>query len=323
MSTIITDNPYTFTVADNMNINAVFENDTCRINAYCFNARFLMNLNTTQINATGSGDYTTGSSCTVNFTGSSSSSYNYFVGWYDFETGEKLSTSKSYTFTVSKSQDLYAVFGNNDSTSSTQFGSGSKLWSVWGKNSSRSFRFTATDINGNTQTQTGNTTYSAGGGKNCRFSNLPYIPDTKYLSAVQTGSIGDANAIPCETPFNLIYDENNRLLSRGIMMNSFTDTYDTAWIFGPRQGSTIYIDNEFPFESSTVNRNQCNVMALYFTQHTAPNFNIKLNLATGVSYSTPFKGMYVPSDGVGYDNDWLAANFTYPSLPTINRVRMR
>lgn len=48
MSTIITDNPYTFTVADNMNINAVFENAGAIIKP----------LNTTYLKGGGSTGYT-------------------------------------------------------------------------------------------------------------------------------------------------------------------------------------------------------------------------------------------------------------------------
>ena len=319
MSTIITDNPYTFTVADNMNINAVFEDDVCVINAYIFNPSHTITADTTKINTTGSGTYNPGDSCTLNITGTQASTYSYFIGWYDFETGEKVSTNKSYTFTVSKSQDLYALMGYTENTSSTSQGNGYVYWSITSNTNNKTITLDATDIYGNSTSET-ETPSSSSGAASRKYTNLPYIPDTKYLDITQ--STTDSRLYShCLNPFNLIHDQNHPLKTNGVFMMGLSNTSQRIWMFGPKEGDTIYLDSEFPFKRNSTN--EANIQYLYFTQHTAPNFNIKMNLTPGSMYSDAFVGIYVPTDGVGYDSDWRTANFTYSTTPAIYKNRMR
>lgn len=329
MSTIITDNPYTFTVADNMNINAVFENDTCRINAYIYytdtttqaggvDTSSFNNPKTTSTYATtGSGNYNIGDSCTV--VANIQSGREPFIGWYDLETGVKLSTSKSYTFTVSKSQDLYALLGY------TTTGNGAGVIS-FSENRSCTYSLTGTDVYGNATTQSASCTYSSGGGTKANFTNLPKIPDVMYLDFNSVSDNNTAATFRNTTLFNLIHNEDHPLNTRGIFaFNDYNSTLRTnirGWFFGPREGSTIYLSSEYPFTNSKSSY-KTTPQQLSFTQHTAPNFNIKLNCNNLISESLPLSWLYVPKDGVGYDNDWIDANFTYTTRPTIVKVRFR
>lgn len=104
MSTIITDNPYTFTVLDNMNINAVFEDDiVINLDYYPYltssvGRSITKTINGSQITLT----YDRGSAT------SSSPAYT-FLAWADTNTGAILSTSNPYTFTGSGTINITAL----------------------------------------------------------------------------------------------------------------------------------------------------------------------------------------------------------------------
>lgn len=112
MSTIITQNPYTFTVSDNMNINAVFENSTVKIDTYLFPGASLSYSPLPTL--TGAGEYNIGDTCTLQYTYTGSAYLFDFLGWVDFENGTILSTNKTYSFTVSGNKTIYCVLGAGD-----------------------------------------------------------------------------------------------------------------------------------------------------------------------------------------------------------------
>lgn len=313
MSTIITQNPYTFTVEDNMNINAVFEDNTYTINAYIFSPTYTPSWTTSQLKANGSGTYSPGETCSLSLGGTNASNINYFAGWYDFETGEKISTSKNYTFTPTKSQDIYGVCGNDDTGG---FINGYKRVGLKTGTVGLNYTLTATDVNENTTTQT-NSGSTSSGEITVLFSSLPYISDIKYLSFKKNSGYDVKTYI--YAPFNLIHDQDHPLDCEYVSNSGLvgTSTYVYGWMFGPREGSTIYLAKADPNFTTDTYTNR--VELLVFTQHTAPNFNIKMNITRYSNFNT----IYVPSDGVGYNNDWIDANFTYNTRPTITKKRFR
>ena len=329
MSTIITDNPYTFTVEDNMNINAVFEDNTYTINAYMFNTTSMafagalpypstFTGDTTKKNfyTTGSGVYTPGQSCTLNAT--IVSGHGDFRGWYDIDTGECVSTSKSFTFTPTKSSDLYAVFGGNDLSAN-----GGKYVSLTRNYATCTFNLRGTSVDGTTATQSKTINSN---NITAEFTSLPLLKDLKYLDFLSISSQINTYSFPNNVGFNLIHDENHPLKAPCIFneesYNSTLGKTICIWKFGPRE-TTIYLDSEYPFKGSN---NSSAISELLFTSHNAPNFNIKLNCINPNpdqgSY-TDIKWIYVPNDGVGYNNDWIDANFTYNTRPTIYKIRLR
>ena len=106
MSTIITDNPYSFTVADNMNINAVFENAEYTINTTMF--PLVPDNVSRSITKTKSGN-----SITLQYsTNTTSESIYRFCGWVDIDNRTILSTSNPYTFTPDKDMNIAAFTGS-------------------------------------------------------------------------------------------------------------------------------------------------------------------------------------------------------------------
>ena len=94
MSTIITDNPYTFTVSDNMNINAVFEDDytiTTGMYPLAFESQGGRKVEVSSVSG--------GVSVYFNPGTSSNSMYKNFLAWADGNTKEILSTDNPYVFT--------------------------------------------------------------------------------------------------------------------------------------------------------------------------------------------------------------------------------
>jgi hypothetical protein len=117
MSTIITDNPYTFTVADNMNINAVFENAEYNINTSMFPLH-TSSSDVRTITKTKNGD----GSITLEYSRSGSMPTNiptYFAAWANESDGTILSTSNPYTFTPTEDMNIVAIAGNKPAPSST------------------------------------------------------------------------------------------------------------------------------------------------------------------------------------------------------------
>ena len=124
MSTIITDNPYTFTVSDNMNINAVFENNTATIHVcnWCPSGLNSLSSSDTKPTITGTGTYNIGDTCTLTYTVANSYSRFSFLAWADPETKTILSTSSTYSFTVSGDKTIYVINkaqGQQDSTNTS------------------------------------------------------------------------------------------------------------------------------------------------------------------------------------------------------------
>ena len=119
MSTIITDNPYTFTVADNMNINAVFEDDIV-INLDYF--PYLISSVGRSITKT-----VNGSSITLEYnrgSASTSSPAYTFLAWANTDTGAILSTSNPYTFTGSGTINITALTTDGINTTSKTYSLG-------------------------------------------------------------------------------------------------------------------------------------------------------------------------------------------------------
>lgn len=110
MSTIITQNPYSFTVADNMNINAVFENAEYTINTTMF-PLFPDSSVSRSITKTKSGD-----SITLEYSSNSTTYIYTFRGWLDIDNRTILSTSNPYTFTPDRDMNIAAFTGNPNFT---------------------------------------------------------------------------------------------------------------------------------------------------------------------------------------------------------------
>lgn len=124
MSTIITDNPYTFTVADNMNINAVFENNTATIHVcnWCPCGTDSFSSSDTRPIITGTGTYNIGDTCTLTYTCANSYSRFEFLAWADFENKTILSTNSTYSFTVSGDKTIYVINRGGGSLDATYSG---------------------------------------------------------------------------------------------------------------------------------------------------------------------------------------------------------
>jgi hypothetical protein len=117
MSTIITDNPYTFTVADNMSINAVFEDDiVINLDYFPYLTSSVGRSITKTIN---------GSSITLQYNRGSaetSSPAYTFLAWANTDTGAILSTSNPYTFTGSGTINITALTTDGTNTTSKTYG---------------------------------------------------------------------------------------------------------------------------------------------------------------------------------------------------------
>lgn len=107
MSTIITQNPYSFTVADNMNINAVFENAEYTINTTMF--PLVPDNVSRSITKTKSGD-----SITLQYSTNNTSAIYVFCGWLDIDNRTILSTSNPYTFTPDRDMNIAAFTGSSN-----------------------------------------------------------------------------------------------------------------------------------------------------------------------------------------------------------------
>lgn len=107
MSTIITDNPYTFTVSDNMNINAVFEDDytiTTGMYPLAFESQGGRKVEVSSVSG--------GVSVYFNPGTSSNSMYKNFLAWADGNTKEILSTDNPYVFTPTGDMYIVALTGD-------------------------------------------------------------------------------------------------------------------------------------------------------------------------------------------------------------------
>lgn len=107
MSTIITQNPYTFTVADNMNINAVFEDDyiiTTGMYPLAYTSQGGRKVEVSSVSG--------GVSVYFNPGTSSNSMYSHFLAWADGNTKEILSTDNPYVFTPTGDMYIVALTGD-------------------------------------------------------------------------------------------------------------------------------------------------------------------------------------------------------------------
>ena len=288
MSTIITDNPYTFTVSDNMNINAVFENNTANITVYKYPS--LSTGLEVNISVSGGGTKIVGSTCTLTAT-TTSSFYNKFV-WLDLETGDTLGTGSTYTFTVSKDQTIYCA------TARTDGGAGK---AVFQSTSGSPIQFTLTKHDG-----TSFTVNAPSSGSTIQTSADQW--EIKYISFPSDTS-GGPRYLEFGFPFNLIWDSSHPLGKNNwgdnMRGNYFINNSGTTFIaFGPRNGETIYLKSSTPwtYQSNTPKQ-------IFFQQKYAPDFNVQMDIPTGVS-------VHYPSYGVGYNSDWVSRNFK-SNTPTL------
>ena len=107
MSTIITQNPYSFTDADNMNINAVFEDDytiTTGMYPLAFTAQGGRKVEVSSVSGGVSIYFDKGTS--------TKKMYNHFLAWADGNTKEILSTDNPYTFTPTGDMYIVALTGD-------------------------------------------------------------------------------------------------------------------------------------------------------------------------------------------------------------------
>lgn len=109
MSTIITQNPYTFTVSDNMNINAVFEDDytiTTGMYPLAFESQGGRKVEVSSVSGGVSVYFDKGTS--------TRSMYNHFLAWADGNTKEILSTDNPYVFTPTGDMYIVALTGDEN-----------------------------------------------------------------------------------------------------------------------------------------------------------------------------------------------------------------
>jgi hypothetical protein len=290
MSTIITDNPYTFTVADNMNINAVFEDDVYRVNVYMYPKYYDYNGTLTS-----SKNYSGGSNCTLTYTSSSDLSRKVF-GWYDLDTGELLrENSNTYSFTVNSNKNIIAAVGHTDGLK----GNADDYESFSSANQ------TVIDVNGNTITyvKDGNSYYYGDAWK------------VKYFKYTGTGySYNNYKNTPLFW-FNQIHNSSYPLQNaryRDTGWKNRADTYCVA--FGPFVGDTIYIDSVWSTSSGMASIYQ---MDFYFSSPIAPTLSNKILLGT---YSHT---IYYPSYGIGYDTTWKNNNFINPGNASMSSISYR
>ena len=107
MSTIITQNPYSFTVADNMNINAVFEDSyiiTTGMYPLAFTAQGGRKVEVSSVSGGVSVYFDKGTS--------TNTMYNNFLAWADGNTKEILSTDNPYVFTPTGDMYIVALTGD-------------------------------------------------------------------------------------------------------------------------------------------------------------------------------------------------------------------
>lgn len=286
MSTIITNNPYTFTVLDNMNINAVFEDNTATITVYKYpSVRSGMD---TGITISGGGTKTIGSTCTLTATNSISPSvFGTYYAWLDLETGNVLGTNSTLSFTVSKDQTIYCALIRNDSTKDNLYFRNRGV-------STATQTFTVGLRDGTTKTLTLKT-------------NGAWTTDT---------TIKQYNIVSVSSPnagimfggfyhgFNLVNDSSHPLKNYYTYPDAEVASSSTScYYFSPRNGSIIYLDSATPWGSRGDTPSH-----LVFQQKYAPDFNVAMDIQpTTVHY---------PSYGVGYDSDWVARNFT-SNTPTL------
>lgn len=292
MSTIITDNPYTFTVADNMNINAVFENNTATITVYKYPSCYITNNINTGITVSGGGTKIVGSTCTLTATPPSGASvYGTYFAWLDLETGNVLGTNSTLSFTVSKDQTIYCATIRSDSTNdSLDYGSGG---------SGPSYNATVKLHDGSTKTISVSGTWKTDTTIK-QYNVVSIVPTTSVSGNFFLNNFG--------FPFNLVHDTQNPLGLNlwGAYLYSASAYFgvEKAYVFGPRNGETIHLKNSTPWmnQSSTPKY-------IVFQQKNAPDFNVKMDIPSGVE-------VHYPSYGVGYNSDWVARNFK-SNTPTL------
>lgn len=290
MSTIITDNPYTFTVLDNMNINAVFEDDVYRVNVYMYPKYYDYNGTLTS-----SKDYSGGSTCTLTYTPPSSPDRKVF-GWYDLDTGELLrENSNSYSFTVNSNKNIIAAVGRYSGLK----GNRDDYESFSNANQ------TVIDVNGNTITyvKDGNSYYYGDAWK------------VKYFKYTGSGYSYDNYQ---NTPlfwFNQVHNSSYPLQNARYRDTGWKNTSSTYCLaFGPFEGDTIYINSEWNTSSGMASMYH---MDFYFSSPVAPTLSNKILL--GSSSHT----IYYPSYGTGYDTTWKNNNFTNPGNASMSSLSYR
>lgn len=289
MSTIITDNPYTFTVSDNMSINAVFEDDA-NITVYKYPS-CSQNIAT----ITGAGSYSYGSTCTLTATKNSGITTTVQFIWLDLETGDLLGSGSTLSFTVSKSQTIYCgtiMYLNDNGTGIGYHG--------WGGASFSNLILTFRNGTSKKLSVSGGTNYQ-------RDSTIPQYNITKISGPTTKG----IEFFQVPGFFNLIHDSSNALGANnfkirltGCIYSTGRNSDSTCYTFGPRNGEIIYLYSEYPWG------NQANTPEwIIFQQKNAPDFNVKMNIPSGIE-------VHYPSYGVGYNSDWVARNFT-SNTPTL------
>ena len=284
MSTIITDNPYTFTVLDNMNINAVFENNTATITVYKYPSLYT----DSGVSLSGAGTYNIGASCTLTATPPSGASvYGTYFAWLDLETGNVLGTNSTLSFTVSKDQTIYCALIRSDSTKDNLY-----------------FRNQGVS----TSTQTFTVGLRDGSSKTLTLkTNGAWTTDTT-IKQYDIISVSSPNAGiwfgGFYHGFNLVHDSSHPLKKYFTYPDyDIASSSTSCYYFSPRNGSIIYLDSATPWGSRGDTPSH-----LVFQQKYAPDFNVAMDIQ-------PTKVHY-PSYGVGYNSDWVARNFT-SNTPTL------
>lgn len=298
MSTIITDNPYTFTVADNMNINAVFEDDVYRVNVYMYPKYYAYNGTLTS-----SKNYSGGSTCRLTYTspastlGSSHPDRKVF-GWFDLDTGELLlENSNTYSFTVNSNKNIIAAVGRYSGLK------GNRDDYVSFANANQIVK----DINGNTITYV----YDD---RSYYYGDAWKVKYFKY-----TASSGYAYDNYHNAPlfwFNQVHNSSYPLQNARFIDEGWKNTPSTYCVaFGPFVGDTIYIDSVW---STTSGMASMYHMDFYFSSPTAPTLSNKILLGSNYSHK-----IYYPSYGIGYDTTWKNNNFINPGNASMSSISYR
>lgn len=311
MSTIITDNPYTFTVADNMNINAVFEDDLVikarRYPAVYNNqdsSKFYISMSPSKPKI--------GDTCTLTAT-SVDNTYS-FVGWCNTDTERVESTNRTYTFTVNGPKTLWGVFYKY---TNNQYGY--KFHYNYFNNYSgytnsvpfkwkREYCAAISGLQPNV-IYTSDLYYTQSDTSPGDIGSCVYI---RHMSVELTDTTNHGIVIYNDflLPIFLVHDSADWYFScdnfpyniLGGNLGGFTyfgsagSASTSYWAFGPRE-TTIYVDPDHytwtkgPF---------------VFQSYEAPEFTHKITLP-----STRSTTIGIPSYGSGYNNDWVDRNFTY------------
>ena len=295
MSTIITDNPYTFTVADNMSINAVFENDlVINLEYYPYLTSSVGRSITKTIN---------GSSITLQYNrgsaGTSSPAYT-FLAWANTDTGAILSTSNPYTFTGSGTINITALtIDNGNPTSQTMYARNKSGATVYYKN-------------GATKAIT------ASGGQSSLY--VDRIDGSKGLSEANNWT--DSG----RTNYGTAYPGNTWSMRKGFIAGYSVEA-DSGYTYQPKDwfAKNAYVPPIFDISTNqwigyrTTNAYQAQY--LYFHAMDASVYTRSYNPTSTMWPGAQYNTIYIRPGAVGYNKDWLmnfwhlsssqAANFTF------------